>query len=177
MLQVSPTGGDETVAPKAAHYAGKGEREGLLTAPTLVTCLPGGAIVVLDNGADAQLRAFGIDGNPAPLFGGKSAAPLQGGDQRAFVGLACDGGSYLYVLSYADELDPESYVLDVYDITGTHLVAQSGVNSGRLAVDFWQTLYTQNYVPIFDEDAKPFVDPAVKVVQPSITEWTIATGD
>jgi hypothetical protein len=174
VLQVSPTAGDPAFAPKSAHFAGKGTREGLLAAPAFVTCLPGGIVVVLDNGASAQLRAFGIDGAPAPHFGGQSAVALQGGDSRAFVGLACDGGSALYVLSYSDEQDPDSWVLDVYDQSGAHVLAQPGVNSGRLAVDFWQSVYTVNYVPIFDEAAKAFVDPAIGVVQPSVTEWTIA---
>jgi hypothetical protein len=174
VLQVSPTAGDPAFAPKSAHYAGKGTREGLLAAPSHVTCLPGGTIVVLDNGATSQLRAFGIDGAPAPFFDGKTSIDLQGGDERAFVGLACDGGSNVYVLGYSVPDDPDSWVLDVYDDSGAHVLAQPGVNSGRLAVDFWQTVYTVNYVPIVDEAGAPFTDPAIGVIQPSVTEWTIA---
>lgn len=165
-------GVDDYLAPTAQLFAGKGDRPGLMQLPTLVTCTRLGAIVVLDAGDPPTLRVFGIDGNPIPTADGTPlTVALDDSEPRTYVGLAADGGGYVYVLSYGADKTVDSYAIEVFDPKGQPVVTWPGTNAGRLAVDFWQTAYTLAYSPMLGPDGTPRIDPTTKTVEPALTQW------
>lgn len=173
VLEVGTGGVDPVAAPRAQLHAGTGQREGLLNLPVAVTSTKKGHIIVLDGGESPALRAFAVDGNPVPIFAGDTssiALPTDGG-ARVHVGVAADGADYLYVLSYEDELDASSWILDVYDHTGAKQSSAPNVNAGRLAVDYWQSVFTLNYDPLRDDAGAVVLDPGTKVAEPSMSAW------
>ena len=173
ILEVGTAAVDPVAAPRAQLHAGTGQRDGLLDLPVAVTCTKKGHIIVLDGGASPALRAFAVDGNPVPIFAGDTASvalPDDGG-ARVHVGVAADGADYLYVLSYDDELDAASWTLDVYDHTGAKQSTTPNVNAGRLAVDYWQSVFTLNYDPLRDDAGAVVLDPGTKVAEPSMSAW------
>lgn len=174
-----PAAYETDLAPPAALHAGTGDREGLLRAPSLVTCMKDGTIVALSSGDQFELRAFAVSGAPSPRFKSKSTSILALADateRRTHVGLSVDGGGFLYVLSYATEDDPNSWAVDVYDPEAAERVYRTtGINAGRMAVDFWRTAFTLNYQPILDGGGKPYTSALVPVPEPSVSSWITAT--
>lgn len=176
-------------APAPTFAAGLGSREGHLAGPSLVTVTPKGTIVTLDRQPQQppQLRAFALDGNATRVLGSPDALTSiidvpddDGSGSRMYVGLASDGAGYLYLLSYTDNADPDSWQVQVLDDLGKPIYVTTGVNAGRLAVDYWRTGYTVDYRPILDgtppypADAKPFAN-AAGVAEPSVSLWLTET--
>ena len=162
----------DAIVPLGLPSAGAGSRTGLMERPVLVTCRVDGTIVVLSD--KPTLYAFSVDGKPIPTFAKrtKTFADLPSdSSQRAYLALATDGGDCTYVLSYSGSGKAEELRLDVYDADGGRILQQAGVNAGRFVVDYWRVGYSLNFLPVAGAGGKPFVDPAVKAVEPQISNW------
>jgi hypothetical protein len=167
----------DTPQPVLASYAaGPGNQPGLLSSPIAVAVTNPGVVLVLEAGS-AQLASFDLNGNPVRYFAGtdgtrqfrralaSSGTPLD---------LAVDGAGQIYVLYFTGAGSaPSDYHVDVYTASGDVLDTHSpGVNVGRLAVDYWRSIYGANYDPLIDLGTTTArVDPRLGVNEPSLSRF------
>jgi hypothetical protein len=167
-------------ASVAAYSGGVGTEIGLLQSPTSVAVTNPGMILILEAGA-AQISAFDLNGNPVQYFGSGSTLqytlPLD--KTNTYLDLAVDGSSQIYLLYHTgDGSQPDDYHVDVLTASGEPLATHSpGVNVGKLAVDYWRSIYGVNFDPITDEGTtNPHIDPALKVLEPSLSRFDPTPG-
>jgi hypothetical protein len=179
---------------QASYSAGPGTQVGLLGSPIAIAVTNPGTVLVLEAAGGAlrqpQLSAFDLTGKPVQYFqapmtrrglmaaGTRRGAGTQGSytlplvSQGTYLDLAVDGSEQIYVLySTGAGTSPGDYHVDVYTPAGAvlndHIV---GVNVPHLAVDYWRSMYAANYDPLIDiATKKPYVDPALKVAEPSVS--------
>jgi hypothetical protein len=166
---------DNTYPTLSQAFSGPGERQGLTTNPTGVTCTIDGTILVLENGSN-RMQAFDVNGNPRLYFPGDdgektSLCTLAGSDSDTRLGIAVDGAHYIYVLSYSNSgTAPSDYRVDIHAPDGTFIVAPNNVNVGAFDVDYWRNLFTVNYTPLTTTDGGTYyIDPAIGRQQPSLS--------
>ena len=168
-----------TSEPALATYsAGPGTQPGLLSSPIAVAVTNPGVVLVLEAGT-SQISAFDLNGNPVRYFPANS-----GGGQPRFrrglasagtpLDLAVDGADQIYVLYFTGTGSaPSDYHVDVYTRSGDVLDTHSpGVNVGRLAVDYWRSIYGANYDALTDlGTTTPRIDPRLNVAEPSLSRF------
>jgi hypothetical protein len=170
-----------TSLPTLARYAaGPGAQTGLLTAPTALAVTSAGTVIILNAGS-SQLSAFDLVGLPVKIFGTGSQLSFtlqlpqttDPSTRRTYLDVSVDGTGQMYVLSYAGPgSDPSQYRVDVYRPDGTPLVTNStGMNVPHLAVDYWRSIHAANYQPILDSSGTPRKDPAIGVIEPSLSRF------
>jgi hypothetical protein len=154
----------------AAYRAGQGAQTGLLQSPTAVAITNPGVALILDAGA-SQLAAFDLNGNPVPYFGTdpnnlQYTQPLA--TPGMYLDIAVDGASHIYLLYVTgDGSQPADYHVDVYNPNGEPLATNSpGVNIGRLAVDYWRSIYGINFISLMAPGATGAV-PSISRFDPS----------
>lgn len=175
MLRMSARAVDEATASRlhlARTYGGAGSRPGLMLAPVAAAVSSDGVILVLE-GSDGnnRIQAFDTGGNAVPYFT-RQPRPyflqLPAGSNTLYLDLAVEYSGYLYVLSSGDN---DLHRLDIYHAgqDGTApICSTTGINAGRLAVDFWRNVYTLNYEVLRLPDGGI---PAT-LTEPSISFWT-----
>ncbi len=167
----------------ATYSAGTGEQPGLLSSPVAVAVTNPGVVLVLEAGT-SQLSAFDLNGNPVRYFGAESSG---GAPQftRALVSsgtlldLGVDGAGQIYVLYFTGSGSaPADYHVDVYTKSGDALDTHSpGVNVGRLAIDYWRSIYGANYDALTNLGTTTArIDPRLKVAEPSLSRFDPAAG-
>ncbi len=166
--------------PLAAYSAGPGTATGLLSSPIALAVTNRGVVVALESNVSSalpyQLSAFDLLGNPARFFGSQSspAFTLPLAVDRTYLDIGIDGSDDLYLLSNAgDNSQPADYRIDVYQRDGTPIATLSpGANIPHLAVDYWRSIFAANYTALLDTTTnEPHIDPALNVVEPSISRW------
>ena len=168
-----------TPQPMLATYgAGPGTQPGLLSSPIAVAVTNPGVVLVLEAGT-SQISAFDLNGNPVRYFPTDSGRGEQQFTRRLVssgtpLDLAVDGAGQIYVLySTGTGSAPADYHVDVYTKSGAVLDTHSpGVNVGRLAVDYWRSIYGANYDALTDLGTNnPRIDPRLKVAEPSLSRF------
>ena len=161
----------------ATYSAGPGTRIGLLSSPVAVAITNPGVVLVLEAGT-SQLAAFDLNGNPVRYFsrfaGARRSFTRPLASKGTPLDLAVDGAGQIYILYFTGSgSDPADYHVDVYKQSGDVLDTHSpGVNVGRLAVDYWRSIYGANYDALTDlGTTKPRIDPRLQVVEPSLSRF------
>ena len=179
-----------TPRPQLASYsAGNGTQIGLLQSPVSLAVTNPGIVLILEAGA-AQLSAFDLNGNPVAYFNPQATSRRASARRRRLgasgtgqytmplvssgthLDLAVDGANQIYVLYFTnDGSHPSDYHIDVYLADGTPLDTQSpGTNVGKLAVDYWRSIYGPNYNPLTNlGTTTPHLDPSLGVTEPSLS--------
>jgi hypothetical protein len=178
----------------ASYSAGTGTQIGLLSSPIAIAVTNPGTVLVLE-AAKSQLAAFDLNGNPVPYFGrsvtrrglfdrqasgpvrrtsgpGQFRLPLV--STGTYLDLGVDGAGQMYLLYYTgDGSAVGDYHIDVYSAAGAVIATHSaGVNVPRFAVDYFRSLFAANYDPLVDiATGKPHIDPAIGVIEPSISRF------
>jgi hypothetical protein len=91
-----------------------------------------------------------------------------------YLDLGVDGAGQMYLLYYTgDGSAVGDYHIDVYSAAGAVIATHSaGVNVPRFAVDYFRSLFAANYDPLVDiATGKPHIDPAIGVIEPSISRF------
>jgi hypothetical protein len=158
----------------AAYSAGHGTQVGLLQSPVALAVTNPGTVLVLEAGA-ARLSSFDLNGGPVQYFGPKNDQYTQSlASPGTYLDVAVDGANQIYLLYHtSDGSQVDDYHIDVYTAAGEPLVTRSpGVNIGRLAVDYWRSVYGVNFDPLTElGTATPRIDPALGVAEPSVSRF------
>ena len=137
----------------------------------LVRLAPWCVIAVLANN---RLRAFDVGGNPVQFFKGQKTPYFLQLDATAghtYLDLAVEFTGFLYVLSQSN--DTSVFYLSIYrpSQTDTRPICQTlNVNAGRIAVDFWRSVYTLDYAVMLlpDTTVPDITEPSVSLWLPSL---------
>jgi hypothetical protein len=168
----------DTPQPLQATYsAGPGTQVGLLSQPVALAVTNPGVVLVLEAGR-SQIAAFDLNGNPVRYFANGAPGKRQFRRKLASSGtpldLAVDGANQIYVLYFTGDGSAASdYHVDVYEQSGEVLDTHSpGVNIGRLAVDYWRSVYGANYDALTNlGTTTAHVDPRLGVAEPSLSRF------
>jgi hypothetical protein len=174
---------DALVSLLAQTHCGEGSRPGRLTQPLTAGVAADGTIIVLENGdpnalppVPTRLQAITVGGNPKKHFTGQTGSPnaayffelteTPAANNWTLLDVAVEYTGAIYVLS----ISPTGICqLDIYlhDQVGTKpLCTTTGINAGKLAVDFWRGVYTlNNDVIARDDGATP------RLTEPSVSRW------
>ncbi|MEF7616656.1 hypothetical protein V4F39_22270 [Aquincola sp. MAHUQ-54] len=162
---------DADVVNNAKVFSGRGEgSDALMLNPSALTIADGGAVLVLQGGAQKSVKAFDFDGKPWRFFsnGRLSTLPLVPDTAAVtWLDICIEPTNLLYVLSHTGAgTQVSDYRLDVYDSnTGGHIMRNTGIAAARMTVDKFRGLYTLNYETL---KGSPIVEPTVSVWQPSL---------
>lgn len=165
--------GDARQQLRAQLRSGRGGRPGLMAQPVAAAIGSDGIVVVLEQGNN-RLHAFDQAGNAVPYFSGQTPAyfltlsstdPANGWEH---LDVAIEFTGLVYVLSRRGAL--HRVAIFKRDQQGTAPLAYSeGINAGRIAVNYWRSLYTLNYEVI--QRANSANTTPAPVTEPSVSLW------
>ena len=161
----------------ASYKAGPGTQPGLLQSPIAVAITNPGVVLVLEAARQpaGRLRS---QRRPAAVLPGRRRLPA-----AARCGGHVPGPGrrrqrlHLRAVLHGRRHAPERLPHRRLHRGGAPLVTHSpGVNVARLAVDYWRSIYGVNFTALADQGTSvPHVDPALGVLEPSISRFDPVT--
>jgi len=171
VLTLSSTVVTDAQAPISQVRSGVGTREGLMQSPVHAAVTAQGTVLVLE-AINSRIQAFDVGGNPSPIFRQNTYHfPLVDPPGAVtYLDLAVEYSGYIYVLSYSGSGSSAIFNLDIYTPEGDWLTRTTGLNSARVAVNYWRDIYTLNY-----EVLKLPNGQYPNKTEPSVSHWIPST--